>query len=94
VTEQVATRVTRIRNRLEAALQPLALDIDDESHLHAGHAGARSGKGHFRVRIVSEAFHGLGQVQRHRLVYQALEELLETDIHALAIQAATPNEIA
>lgn len=94
MTEQVATRVTRIRNRLETALQPVALDIDDESHLHTGHAGAQSGKGHFRVRIVSDAFRGLGPVQRHRLVYEALGELLETDIHALAIKALTPDEIA
>ena len=62
-------RLTRIRERLDAALSPEALEIDDESHLHAGHAGARDGRGHFRVMIVASAFEGLNRIKRHQLVY-------------------------
>ena len=87
------TRVETIRSRLAAALAPTALDIEDESHRHAGHAGARDGRGHFRVRIVSVAFDGKSAIARHRAVYAALGELMQTDIHALAIDARTPEEI-
>ena len=86
-------RVETIRSRLAAALAPNALDIEDESHRHAGHAGARDGRGHFRVRIVSAAFEGQNAIARHRAVYAALGELMQTDIHALAIDARTPEEI-
>ncbi len=79
--------MTRIRNRLQQALSPAALELIDESHLHAGHAGASSGRGHFRLRIVSRRFAGLNPVQRHRLVYDALGDLMQTDIHALSIDA-------
>lgn len=85
-------RIETIRGRLEAALAPAALDIEDESHRHAGHAGARDGRGHFRVRIVSAAFEGQNAIARHRAVYAALGDLMQTDIHALAIDARTPEE--
>jgi len=88
-----AERVGLMRQALDSELHPEALEIEDESHLHAGHAGARDGRGHFRVTIVSEAFAGLRPLQRHRRVYQALGELMDTDIHALSIQAYTPDEL-
>lgn len=85
-------RVPAIRAALEAALAPVALEIEDQSHLHAGHAGARDGRGHFRVDIVSGAFAGLSPIARHRTVYAALGALMTTDIHALSIAARTPEE--
>lgn len=87
-------RVELIRERLAAALSPSALEIVDESDLHAGHEGARDGGGHFRVRIVADRFTGLRAVQRHRLVYQALGDLMQTEVHALAITALTAGEAA
>lgn len=84
-------RVALIRERL-AALAPVELDVEDESHRHVGHAGARDGRGHFRVRVVSGAFAGLAPLARHRAVYAALGELMQTDIHALAIDARAPGE--
>jgi BolA protein len=75
-----------IRERLSLALEPASLEILDESHLHAGHEGARDGRGHFRIRIASPKFEGLRPLQRHRLVYEALGDLMETDIHAAAIE--------
>ena len=87
------TRAETIRSRLAAALAPTALDIEDESHRHAGHAGARDGRGQFRVRIVSAAFEGQSPLARHRAVYAALGDLMQTDIHALVIDARTPEEI-
>lgn len=87
-------RLERIRARLETALAPAELHVEDQSHLHAGHAGARSGRGHFRVRIVASAFEGHNPLQRHRLVYQALEEMMLNDIHALSIEAFAPTETA
>lgn len=86
------TRVERIRETLQQALTPLTLEVSDESHLHAGHAGAATGKGHFRVRIMAEAFAGLAPLARHRAVYAALGALMEDDIHALAIEARAPGE--
>ena len=84
-----------IEQKLEAALSPEHLDIVDESHLHAGHAGARpEGESHFRVTIVAAQFRGLGRVQRQRLVYKALAEEMESDIHALALVTQTPEEAA
>ena len=76
---------------LRAALAPSALEVQDDSHLHAGHAGAREGR-HFSVRIVSPRFQGLGRVARHRLVYDALHSLMPRGIHALAIDARVPDE--
>ena len=87
------TRAETIRSRLAEALAPTALDIEDESHRHAGHAGARDGRGHFRVRIVSATFEGQSPLARHRAVYAALGDLMQTDIHALVIDARTPEEI-
>jgi BolA family transcriptional regulator, general stress-responsive regulator len=89
----VSARVETIRDRLASALAPTALEVDDESHRHIGHAGARDGRGHFRVRIVSAAFEGKSAIARHRAVYAALGDLMQTDIHALAIDARTPEEI-
>ncbi|PKM07741.1 MAG: BolA family transcriptional regulator [Gammaproteobacteria bacterium HGW-Gammaproteobacteria-4] len=86
------TRVERIRVLLQAELAPTALDVIDESHKHAGHAGARDGRGHFAVSIVSDAFVGLAPLARHRLVYAALGDMMQTDIHALSIRARTPLE--
>jgi BolA protein len=85
-------RLDRIRAALERALSPQALAIEDESHHHVGHAGAATGRGHFAVRVVSDAFAGKPLIQRHRLVYAALGDLMQTDIHALSIQALTPDE--
>ena len=70
----------------------MILEISDDSHLHIGHAGARDGRGHFSVKIVSPKFAGTGRVQRHRMVYEALDELMQSDIHALAIEALAPEE--
>ena len=77
---------------LETRFEPTELLIKDQSQLHAGHEGARDGRGHFDVTIVSTAFEGQSRIQRHRMVYDALEKLLATDIHALRIKAFTPSE--
>lgn len=86
-------RYDMIRDRLSAALAPASLQLMDDSHLHAGHSGAEGGRGHYRVHIVSPQFAGLRPIARHQLVYRALGELMQTDIHALSIQALTPDEI-
>jgi BolA family transcriptional regulator, general stress-responsive regulator len=86
-------RVQRIRSRLESRFAPQALELIDESARHAGHAGARTGRGHFRVRIVAAAFDALPRLQRHRLVYEALGPVMEQDIHALTIEALAPSEV-
>ena len=91
-TTQNASRIDQIRAALESALDPTILEVLDESHLHAGHAGAQSGKGHFRLRIVAPQFSGLALIKRHRLVYTALGELMDSDIHALSIDAVAPDE--
>jgi BolA protein len=88
----VIDRVEAIRQRLTASLAPIVLEIADESHRHAGHAGARDGRGHFRVHVVSAAFAGKAPLARHRLIYAALGDLMQTDIHALAIDAHAPDE--
>lgn len=85
-------RLERIRERLEQRFAPTMLEVIDESHLHAGHPGARSGKGHFRVRIVASAFAGLPSLRRHRLIYESLDELMAQDIHAVSIDALAPTE--
>lgn len=87
-----ADRVERIRTALQGAFTPQLLEVEDDSHRHAGHAGARDGRGHFNVRIVSTAFAGKAPLARHRAVYAALGEMMETDIHALSIKAHTPDE--
>jgi BolA protein len=90
---KASERIAAIRSRLEADLAPESLVVEDESHLHAGHAGARDGRGHFRVYIVSEAFNGKPLLARHRMVYSSLGELMQTDIHALAIDATASDEL-
>ena len=85
-----AERVELLHERLTAALNPASCEVTDESHKHVGHAGARDGRGHFRVRIVSHRFAGLSPLARHRLVYEALGELMATDVHALSIEAIAP----
>ena len=85
-------RVARMTQLLTAALDPVALEVTDDSHKHAGHAGARTGQGHFSVHVVSEAFAGKPPLARHRLVYAALGSMMQTDIHALVIQARAPAE--
>ena len=84
-------RVELIRARLTEALQPVALEIEDDSARHAGHPGARSGGGHFNVRIVSRDFGGRSLIERHRMVYEALGDAMQTEIHALSIDARTPE---
>ncbi|QNM98310.1 BolA family protein [Chitinimonas koreensis] len=83
--------IERIRAKL-APLSPLVIELRDDSERHAGHAGAASGGGHYRLRIVSERFTGLAAVARHRLVYGLLGEMMRRDIHALAIDAKAPGE--
>ncbi|MGB3392409.1 MAG: BolA family protein [Stenotrophomonas sp.] len=85
-------RVERIEVALRTAFAPQLLEVEDDSHRHAGHAGARDGRGHFNVSIVSEAFAGKAPLARHRAVYAALGEMMQSDIHALAIKAQTPAE--
>ncbi|MDV3514851.1 MULTISPECIES: BolA family transcriptional regulator [unclassified Stenotrophomonas] len=87
-----AERIEQIRDALQQALAPSVLEIEDDSHRHAGHAGARDGRGHFNVHVVSECFAGMAPLARHRAVYAALGTLMETDIHALSIRAHTPSE--
>ena len=87
-------RVSMIRERLTSALSPTALEIEDDSHRHAGHAGARDGRGHFNVTVVSGAFRDKKLIERHRMVYDALGEAMQTDIHALSIKAYSPEEAA
>jgi BolA protein len=85
-------RIERMENQLRATFAPSELEVLDESHLHVGHAGARDGRGHFRVRIRAKAFAGEKLVQRHRLVYNSLGEMMQTDIHALSIKALASGE--
>jgi BolA family transcriptional regulator, general stress-responsive regulator len=87
-----AAREERLRRKLIAHFAPAELAIEDESHRHAGHAGAAGGASHFRIRIVAEAFRGIPPVARHRLVYAALADMLNSEIHALAIEALPPAD--
>jgi BolA protein len=82
----VSQREAAIEERISQALQPTQLEIINESHLHEGHEGAKDGRGHFRVRIASPLFKGKTLIQRHRLVYEAVGDLMDSDIHALAIE--------
>ena len=86
------TRVDRIRAALERVFAPDQLVIEDESQQHRGHAGAATGRGHFRIEIVSAAFAGQPLLARHRSVYEALGELMRTDIHALTLRTRAPGE--
>lgn len=85
-------RVTVIENRLREAFAPESVQVTDESAAHAGHAGAKSGGGHYALTIVSRRFEGQAPLARHRLIYQALGDLMGREIHALRIEALTPNE--
>lgn len=87
-----ADRVSRIEALLTEAFAPAHLLVKDQSHLHAGHAGARDGLGHFDVRIVAEAFRGKRPIACHRMVYDAMGTMMQTDIHALKISASAPAE--
>ncbi|SMQ95458.1 BolA family protein [Xanthomonas fragariae] len=86
------SRVERIRIALQTALAPSELEVVDDSRRHAGHAGARDGRGHFNVRMVSAAFADKPQLARHRAIYAAVGEMMQTDIHALSIKALAPGE--
>lgn len=90
----MSDRMDRMREKLLATLDPLDCQLEDESAQHAGHAGAASGGGHYRLRIVSARFEGLGRLARHRLVYDSLSGMMHAEIHALAINALTPAEFA
>lgn len=83
----MTTRVQRIEAALRAAFPDCTVTVEDQSHLHAGHAGAASGRGHFKVQVLSSSFAGLPLLARHRAVYAAMGDLMQTDIHALAIDA-------
>jgi len=85
-------RTATIEQLLMAAFAPTELLVKDQSHLHAGHAGAKEGKGHFEVKIVSEKFAGQSRVTRHRMVYDALGSFIDSDIHALKINAVSPSD--
>ncbi len=86
------SRVEIIRNRIETALTPVKLEITDDSHLHVGHAGAQGGAGHYSVHIVSDKFNGLNRIKRHQAVYRSVDDLMPHEIHALSIEALTPEE--
>jgi len=81
-----------VEERLRAALAPQSMELIDDSHLHAGHAGATDGRSHYRLMVVSAKFSGMRAVARHQLVYRILDDLMRTDIHALGITALTPDE--
>lgn len=85
-------RRERLIRRLEQGLGPDHLEVIDDSHRHAGHAGAADGRGHFTVLVVSQRFAGLGTLKRHKLVYEVVGDMMITDIHALSIQALAPGE--
>ena len=85
-------RRAHIESKLREAFVAVHVEVIDESHLHAGHAGARTGGGHFRALIVSERFEGRSAVARQRLVYAALSQEMDGDIHALSMRTLTPSE--
>ncbi|NOU01231.1 MAG: BolA family transcriptional regulator [Gallionella sp.] len=88
----MSNRLEKIRLRL-VTFNPTAFELTDDSHKHAGHAGSASGGGHYVLRIASAQFIGKNTIARHRMVYLALGDMMKQDIHALTIQALTPNEI-
>lgn len=89
----MSERIEKMRSRLVATFNPVECQLVDDSHLHAGHAGAASGAGHFSLRLVSDRFDGLNRVARHRLVYDCLRDMMTSDIHALNIIALAPSEV-
>ncbi|WP_126454708.1 BolA family protein [Sulfuriflexus mobilis] len=86
-------RIKQIKQRLIEGLDAESVDVIDESHMHAGHAGAKTGMGHFNVTIIADAFTGKSLIERHRQIYAALGDMMQTDIHALSIKAYTTNEL-
>lgn len=86
-------RKAEIIKRLNTTFEPETLGVEDESYLHQGHEGAKDGRSHFRVLIIAEAFEGKNLIDRHRLIYAALDEMMRVDIHALAIDAWAPDEL-
>jgi len=90
----MSARIDQLRARIEREIAPTSLEIFDESHRHVGHAGAADGRGHFRLRVVAECFRDLGSLARHRRIYAAVGDLMDTDIHALSIEALSPEESA
>lgn len=86
-------RAIRIENCLRETFAPQKITVRDDSHLHAGHEGAKSGGGHYAVTIVSPQFQGKSAVQRHQMIYRALGDMMKMEIHALSIQALTPDEL-
>ena len=93
LSKRNAARLEMIRQRLEGTLSPLECLLEDESAAHHGHAGAASGAGHFRLRIVSNQFEGLNLLKRHRLVYDSVRDMMNTEIHALAMTTLAPSEL-
>lgn len=88
----MTSRTDSIRNKLVATFNPVECQVLDESEAHVGHAGAASGGGHYRVRLVSERFQGCNRIARHRLVYDCLDDMMRQEIHALALTLLTPSE--
>ena len=88
-----AERIARLRERLERGLQPQRLDIRDDSAQHAGHAGARGGASHYTLHVTAAAFTGKPLLERHRMIYAALQDMMHTEIHALSIRADCPDEV-
>jgi stress-induced morphogen len=86
-------RKAEIVKRLTEAFQPESLGVEDESYLHKGHEGAQDGRSHFRVLIIAESFTGKNLLDRHRMIYRVLDEMMRIDIHALAIDAWAPEEL-
>ena len=87
--ETIDLIVDRLRQKLSAE----SVEIEDQSHLHVGHAGAASGGGHYQVTVVASCFKGLNTLARHRLIYDALNNLMKKEIHALSIQAYSEDEL-
>ena len=87
-------RIEKMHGRLAATFAPVECQLQDDSHMHVGHAGAASGAGHYSLRIVSDRFVGLNRVARHRLVYDCLRDMMHSDIHALNIIALAPSEVS
>ena len=83
----------RVREKLYHDLEADLVEVDDHSHLHAGHPGAASGGGHFEVLVISKIFEGLATLARHRLIYQSMGDAMTQDIHALSIKAYAPSEV-
>jgi BolA protein len=89
--EKNRERIDRIERLLRDRVGAVRVEVVDESHLHAGHVGARSGAGHFRAHVVAPCFTGLSRVEAQRLVYRALDEMMGPDIHALALRCEAPE---